>query len=87
MEKPSNNDILGDVYSHRCGAENGKYLTKFSLLPNVEFITWVKKIDDNLNSWWAKPENTENFVFLITEYREGYISFTNVKLFPDVIDE
>lgn len=85
---PSESDVLGIVLEHEKHHQSKYYLTKFSLIPDVKFITWPRMMDENVSSWVVKPEKWYNdigsppFVFFVTEYKQRDIAFTKVKVHP-----
>lgn len=93
MLKPDDNDVLGKVLEHKSSKKSSFSITRFSNLPDIEFITWVDYQDKNTTIWIAKPEKwfgTETkvppLVFKITHYSKRYIEYTKVYVSPYTVE-
>ncbi len=86
--KPGNSEVLGDVLEHDRHKKYDCYVTKFSLIPDVKFLTWPRMVDESVSSWVVRPEkwyddiSSPPFVFFVTEYKQRDIMFTKVKVHP-----
>ena len=89
MNIPSDTDVLGKVIKHVRDDKSQKFITRFANVPDVEFLTWLKSSEHDLELWVAKPRKwfgsetkTPPFVFLFTNYIKGYMNTVNVIVSP-----
>ena len=89
MSRPSDTDMLGKVIQHSRDDKSEKFITRFANVPDIEFLTWLKSSDNELELWVAKPRKwfgtetkTPPFVFIISNYKKGYVSITRVIVNP-----
>ena len=86
--QPGDSETLGIVLEHERHEKYDCYVTTFSLIPDVKFLTWPRIMGDNVSSWVVRPQkwydniDSPPFVFFVTEYTQKDIKFTQVKVYP-----
>ena len=89
MLKPPETEVLGKVVEHARSDKTGKFITRFSNVPDLDFVTWLKSNDEELQIWVAKPRKwfgseakTPPFIFLLSIYEKGYVRISRAIIKP-----
>ena len=93
MKHPEETKVLGRVIDHQKSNLSDRllhtYVTRFSNVPDIDFLTWIQSEDDELEIWIVKPRKwfgtetkTPPFVFMISTYTKGYMKTTSTIIKP-----